>query len=207
MPARACLVVCCGRDSPPSSLEPCQPRTVAANVSPVPSNSKSRPDGFVSPLWHHLLSTVCSHLLSTVCSHLLPTPLAAGWPLWSQFAPEELRYKCKRTWTTDPAYRDQANLRAYHEKPVVLRTPLACWTTCWTPITDTGSDQPHCTAACPAKTPLPLEWRVGWDRELAQFKMQTSAGREYAALAAPFAHQAQGTWHSQYLRRQIFRVF
>jgi len=59
--------------------------------------------------------------------------LGGCWPLWEQFAPDERRFQCSRTWTTDPAYRDPAVRPGYREKPSVLHTPMACWRTCWTP--------------------------------------------------------------------------
>ena len=82
--------------------------------------------------------------------------LGGCWPLWEQFAPDERRFQCSRTWTTDPAYRDPAVRPGYREKPPVLHTPMvcgrtrgrrrggqglftpskcaqACWRTCWTP--------------------------------------------------------------------------
>ena len=34
--------------------------------------------------------------------------LGGCWPLWAQFAPDERRFRCTRTWTSDPAYRDPA---------------------------------------------------------------------------------------------------
>ncbi|EOD13037.1 hypothetical protein EMIHUDRAFT_247167 [Emiliania huxleyi CCMP1516] len=143
--------------------------------------------------------------------------LGGCWPLWEQFAPDERRFQCSRTWTTDPAYRDPAVRPGYREKPSVLHTPMACWRTCWTPTglvaanemrhrTHAG-DTAHCTAPCPAAAPLPLEWRAEWDRELAASAARPGASQDLAALAAPFRARARGGWHSSYLTRQIFRVF
>ena len=52
--------------------------------------------------------------------------LGGCWPLWEQFAPDERRFQCSRTWTTDPAYRDPAVRPGYREKPSVLHTPMVC---------------------------------------------------------------------------------
>jgi len=133
--------------------------------------------------------------------------LGGCWPLWEQFAPDERRFQCSRTWTTDPAYRDPAVRPGYREKPSVLHTPMACWRTCWTPTGLVAGDTAHCTAPCPAAAPLPLEWRAEWDRELAASAARPGASQDLAALAAPFRARARGGWHSSYLTRQIFRVF
>ena len=99
----------------------------------------------------------------------------------------------------------------------MLRTPLACWRTCWEPSDHAvHGDVTHCTAACPSEaeaeagggaSPLPLAWRRGFNAELAAFKASSEAGRAYVQLAAPFEARAVGGWHSAYLTRQIWRVF
>jgi len=133
--------------------------------------------------------------------------LGGCWPLWAQFSPDERRFRCSRKWTTDPAYRDPGTRPGYAEKPAVLRTPLACWTTCWEPTGAVKSDRAHCTAPCPSAAPLPLAWRAGFNAELARFKERAGAGREYVQLATHFKGRAVGGWHSAYLTRQIWRVF
>ncbi len=134
--------------------------------------------------------------------------LGGCWPLWNQFAPDERRFRCTREWTTDPAYRDPSVRPGYREKPIVLRTPMACWTTCWEPTGAVAADVAHCTAPCPADAPLPLAWRSVWNGELARFNERAgSAGHELALLRAPFKRSAVGSWHAHYDQRQIFRVF
>jgi hypothetical protein len=133
--------------------------------------------------------------------------LGGCWPLWHQFAPDEQRFKCTRTWTQDPAYRDPSFRNRYVEKPPVLTSPMACWTTCWTPTGSNAEDKAHCTAACPPEAPRPNEWRRGWNAELSVFKNSTAAGLEFVRLAEPFVSMARGNWHQHYLSVQIFRVF
>jgi len=122
--------------------------------------------------------------------------LVGCWPLWPQFGPDELRYRCTRHWTSDPG---QHRPEAYKRD----RAPLPCWQTCWTllprgetPLGETptpqggvlggvlggGGGAKHCTAACPS---LPggepaLAWRRRWDAELAAFNDVAGAGRDVA---------------------------
>lgn len=144
--------------------------------------------------------------------------LGGCWPLWAQFAPDELRYQCRRNWTIPPDYGRQHS-RAV-EVPNVFDAPLACWRTCWTPIkADWASgtvkptgDAPFCTAPCPGPAAAgapskPAEWRRGWDDGLNQWRAQSAAGSALRSLEALFQADARGGWHQSYRTRQIFKVF
>lgn len=94
--------------------------------------------------------------------------LVGCWPLWPQFGPDELEFRCVRRWTSDPG--EQAP-----HKYMQGRAPLPCWRrgpeppparppprdasaagatrgdrrrTCWTPLKSPGAER--CTAACPS---------------------------------------------------------
>jgi hypothetical protein len=140
--------------------------------------------------------------------------LGGCWPLWGQFAPDEGKYRCKRTWTTDPAYRDPEHPRRYVEKPPVGTVPMACWRTCWTPSGGHGGEdggeeaaKAHCTAPCdPSRMMMPSAWRAEWNRRLSAWKA-SAEGQRWRAAAEPFDVDARGSWHSTYLTRQVLRVF
>ena len=84
--------------------------------------------------------------------------LIGCWPLWTQFAPDEMRYRCKRSWTTDPGL-DQPD--AYRKKGA----PMPCWQNCWHPM-DGGA--PFCNQPCPNVSVPAVEWRRSWDAGLAK---------------------------------------
>ena len=131
--------------------------------------------------------------------------LGGCWPLWNQFAPDERRFACSRKWTTDPAY---PSLRGARQ--IDGHSPLACWQTCWTPMTGRGAaggHERHCTAACPRDPPLPHVWRAAWDRSLATWRTSTTDGRSFAQLEGLFESEARGRWHARYRTDAIFRVF
>jgi hypothetical protein len=111
--------------------------------------------------------------------------LIGCWPLWSQFAPDELAFRCNRTWTADPGLHEPKRFRKGD-----VNAPLPCWRTCWTPmeggahsaaaasagVVQTG---PHCTAPC-STTPRPAwEWRQAWETHLEAFVSKTAEGREW----------------------------
>ncbi|KAL1522896.1 hypothetical protein AB1Y20_017861 [Prymnesium parvum] len=88
--------------------------------------------------------------------------LVGCWPLWPQFGPDELAFRCARRWTADPGLQRP---RDY----LLHSAPLPCWQTCWTPLPP-GTGQQHCTAPCPAKdVESAVQWRARWDQELAEF--------------------------------------
>ncbi|EOD10292.1 hypothetical protein EMIHUDRAFT_465297 [Emiliania huxleyi CCMP1516] len=97
--------------------------------------------------------------------------LVGCWPLWPQFGPDELEFRCVRRWTSDPG--EQAP-----HKYMQGRAPLPCWRTCWTPLKSPGAER--CTAACPsAESAEPaVEWRARWDAELHSFKERDGTARD-----------------------------
>ena len=141
--------------------------------------------------------------------------LGGCWPLWPQFAPDELQFECKRNWTIPPEYgRKQHRDR---EVPPVFDAPLACWRTCWTPIVAdraTGKVRPtggatFCNPACPepGSAAKPDQWRATWDKGLAEWKASSTVGREFAQLETLFKADAAGGWHRNYRTHTIFKVF
>jgi hypothetical protein len=119
------------------------------------------------------------------------------WPLWTQFAPDELGFRCSRKWTADPG--DQATAQARYRRGA---HPLPCWQTCWHAINDTGRGVGHtrhggtrgggllqpCTAACPRveeATPA-REWWSGWKAALREFEASSAEARSIAALRSAF---------------------
>ena len=104
--------------------------------------------------------------------------LVGCWPLWPQFAPDELRYRCTRTWSVDPGL-DQP--QAYRSQP----QPLPCWQTCWAPTSEDASDAAHCTPPCPtAGVPSASAWRREWLRERAAFEAVPGEGSGWAKTMA-----------------------
>lgn len=101
--------------------------------------------------------------------------LVGCWPLWPQFGPDELRYRCTRQWTFDPGQHRPDAYKRY-------RAPLPCWQTCWTPLTTAHGDATHCTPACPTMqyAEPALAWRKRWDAELAAFNGVAGPGRDVA---------------------------
>ena len=100
--------------------------------------------------------------------------LIGCWPLWTQFAPDELRYVCNRTWSADPGLHDDRRYR-------LKQAAVPCWRTCWTSM---GADaKRHCTAECPSGSALQpaTAWRAEWDRKLANF-LASGEGKQHAAL-------------------------
>ena len=57
--------------------------------------------------------------------------LVGCWPLWGQFGPDELRFRCTRSWTSDPGENRP-------QRYLAPRSTLAftCWQTCWQPLAD-----------------------------------------------------------------------
>ena len=104
--------------------------------------------------------------------------LMGCWPLWTQFAPDELRYVCNRSWTSDPGLHEPRRFLSATEA-----APMPCWQTCWTPTPRARAvgdvSTAHCTAACPATTTSAVAWRQRWDRELASFVGTTLEGRRW----------------------------
>jgi hypothetical protein len=107
--------------------------------------------------------------------------LIGCWPLWTQFAPDEMRYRCSRSWTSDPGWHRP---RAYLEEGA----RLPCWRTCWTlsgaAARDDAPQRPHCTAPCPLDAPPALQWRREWDAALEAFNAEPGIGRELAEAMA-----------------------
>jgi len=133
------------------------------------------------------------------------------WPLWPQFAPDELSFRCRRSWTADPGDRISAL------KSRLRDAPLPCWQTCWRPTNgNTGGERPTngntgggrptngniggerptdgntggevCTAACPpAAEAVPARvWWEKWKKGLVEFGAGTEEGRAMAAARAAF---------------------
>ena len=105
--------------------------------------------------------------------------LLGCWPLWTQFAPDELRYRCNRSWTADPGWHDPQRYRSSTDG-----SPIPCWQSCWTAMGDKSSsgDAPpakHCTASCPTKPQPAAAWRAAWDVQLAAFVRDHPEGREW----------------------------
>jgi hypothetical protein len=98
--------------------------------------------------------------------------LSGCWPLWPQFAPDEMRYRCERRWTLDPALDRPKELKAGERS-------VPCWQTCWVPMK--GGAQPHCMPvqpppSCGAKQVSGREWRDEWDQALSGFLQETTEG-------------------------------
>ena len=120
--------------------------------------------------------------------------LLGCWPLWSQFAPDEIVYRCNRTWTADPGLHEP---QRYKRKAGAQGSPMPCWRTCWTPVGSAtsrlapvagtkplpqGADfRAHCTAACKADTRPAWQWREAWEAQLNEFVGSTKEGREWRA--------------------------
>ena len=132
--------------------------------------------------------------------------LGGCWPLWPQFAPDEARFRCERAWTSDPSYR--TGVSGAKLKTSSVRMPMACWTSCWTP-TGGREGARRCMAPCPPANHslLPHVWRARWDRGLERWRGGTLDGRAHTKLADEFRADARGTWHQEYTREAIFRVF
>ncbi len=144
--------------------------------------------------------------------------LVGCWPLWTQFGPDELRFRCSRHWSADPGRNHpQDYLRAGS------REPLPCWQTCWEPLQPTAAAYmqtgvlaqaaldaaraadprlagAHCTAPCPGASAEPaVVWRRRWDQELTAFKKTDAELRELVDLTE-FIHALPDT-------RFFFQVF
>jgi len=118
------------------------------------------------------------------------------WPLWPQFAPDELAFRCNRTWTADPG--DQATATARYRR---ADHPLPCWQTCWQAMNGTrggagdtrrdgtwGEVLQPCTAACPRvedATPA-RKWWEDWKAALHEFETTSEEARNIAALRPAF---------------------
>ena len=115
--------------------------------------------------------------------------LLGCWPLWPQFAPDEIVYRCNRTWTADPGLHEPRRFK----KRDGGNTPMPCWRTCWTPVAlrphapvagtlplPRGADyRPHCTAACRTETRPAWQWRAAWEAQLRGFVEGHPEGREW----------------------------
>ncbi|KAL1495357.1 hypothetical protein AB1Y20_016726 [Prymnesium parvum] len=95
--------------------------------------------------------------------------LIGCWPLWNQFAPDELRYVCNRTWTADPGLHDEKRYKAG-------QAPMPCWRTCWVSIVN--PEERHCTPECPSASSAlaASKWRANWDQKL-QVYLSSGEGR------------------------------
>lgn len=109
--------------------------------------------------------------------------LVGCWPLWSQFGPDEMRFRCTRRWSVDPGINHPQVFRAPGSTE-----PIPCWQTCWTPFGPTGDGKPsdalHCTAPCPkpGQAEPAIVWRQRWDRELDAFIAAPGEGQELTRL-------------------------
>ena len=129
--------------------------------------------------------------------------LVGCWPLWAQFGPDELRFRCTRRWSADPGANRPVN---DYTRPG-SKVPLPCWQTCWEPLQPTAAAQrqtgalaeaalesaravdgrlaeAHCTAPCPAGVSAEpgAMWRRRWDQELVAFKEDHAELREFVKL-------------------------
>lgn len=109
--------------------------------------------------------------------------LLGCWPLWTQFAPDELTYRCNRSWSSDPGLQEPQRYKR--------GAPMPCWRTCWTPMKMAAQgnerSQAHCTAPCPTSLQPAIEWRQQWDRALAAFLASSDEGRQWHK-SMRFAH-------------------
>ena len=141
--------------------------------------------------------------------------LIGCWPLWPQFGPDELAYRCSRRWSADPG---DHNARGAYAKGV---RPIPCWQTCWERIVP-GSDAHrgdgdgaggdaggggarHCTAACPppASVPSARAWRDRWERERREWEARSDgAVREVVQRRAGFDRDGR-----DFMRGAIWGVF
>lgn len=101
--------------------------------------------------------------------------LGGCWPLWTQFAPDEMMFSCRRSWTSDPALD-------------VPRTggknPLPCWQTCWEPMNRSAGAALCAAPACPAE---PREdahaWRRRWEAGRSAFEKTSEDGSAVASMS------------------------
>lgn len=116
--------------------------------------------------------------------------LIGCWPLWTQFAPDELSYRCTRKWTSDPGLQDPPRYKQH-------RAPMPCWQTCWaaTPALLAGRARAgavgpgqagaattalgRCTAACPTDGEPAVAWRRRWNVERKRFLRDDPVGRAW----------------------------
>ncbi len=100
--------------------------------------------------------------------------LIGCWPLWAQFAPDELTYRCSRLWSADPGLQDPDLYRK-------RGAPMPCWQTCWTPMRAARGAglRRRCTAPCPADAMPAIEWRKQWDAQRAKWVRDTTEGRAW----------------------------
>ncbi len=109
--------------------------------------------------------------------------LLGCWPLWTQFAPDELRFRCNRTWTADPGWHDPQRYRS-----PTHGAPMPCWQSCWTAMGNdvSGGVAPamHCTASCPTKPQPAAVWRAMWDVQLDAFVREHPEGRQWSETMA-----------------------
>jgi len=107
--------------------------------------------------------------------------LLGCWPLWTQFAPDELAYSCNRSWTADPGLHEPKRFR----KRDGGTAPMPCWRTCWTPMAGAPAARTaHCTAPCPTEALPAWRWREQWEVQLRAFVERHPEGREWAATMA-----------------------
>jgi len=113
--------------------------------------------------------------------------LIGCWPLWPQFAPDELKYRCQRTWTQDPGI----------DRPMDLlqgRSAVPCWQTCWI---DVSSQEKHCSGPpCDAANIAANEWRKLWDQDMGRTFWPSKEGQEMKRFSEfENAHPTDFFWH------------
>jgi hypothetical protein len=124
--------------------------------------------------------------------------LIGCWPLWTQFAPDEMAFKCNRTWSADPGLHEPRR----YQRATAGTAPIPCWQTCWTPMGErrglpthaaaaavagagpASEANAHCTAPCPAAAKPAWQWRQVWEAQLAAFLSREEVGRKWRAAMA-----------------------
>ena len=149
--------------------------------------------------------------------------LIGCWPLWPQFGPDELAYRCSRSWSADPGNH---GAKGAYAKGV---RPIPCWQTCWERIVPSaaeggggsgarhgdgdgdgaaggaGGGSRHCTAACPspASVPSARAWRDRWVRERSEWEARAvGVERDVLQRRAGFAMDGRG-----FMKAAIWGVF
>ena len=115
------------------------------------------------------------------------------WPLWAQFAPDEMLYKCHRRWTVDPALSIDPRSSA-----------LPCWETCWASMN--GNSTICAPSNCDAvNEELAWDWRRRWEFGRAEFERQSVVGGTIANLSARIRGEFVGPIQDE--SKFVFNVF
>ena len=142
--------------------------------------------------------------------------LAGCWPQWPQFGPDELSYRCLRSWTVDPGL--ELGWRHYVDES----RPLPCWRTCWEPTSLLSDHSRRAVAGsrsipsasqlcsgppCPsgADAQPALAWRLRWAALRRDFEQRSPDGGEVTRLSTELLRETKVWLEPE--ETFIFRVF